>query len=590
MSVILKLRGETCNIDCLYCFEKRKEAPGGATIGPADVARLATTFGTRPLAVELHGGEPLTAGRATIGAILDQLAAQPNVVRVSLQTNGMLLDDAWLDLFDTYCPALEIGISLDGDPQGNSWRVGYDGRPAYPKIAAALGLLGRRGKRVGVISVVTRLVLGRAAHVLDHLAGFTAIRAVNFAPCFDSTITEPTTTAARRPPASRELQQQAIADPSGPRWAVTPDEYAAFVLAAAGHWITSGLFRRLKLEPAVSTIRRLRGAGSESCHFSDRKCDHVLTLYPAGRVGSCDELPWPQAHLANLAAMTTERDVIAAQRRSPLLAAGKALTNKCRTCDYRTTCMGGCISTRHRERLAVGDDNGYCAHRMRLVDGIAALLAEPHRPQAAFCRSIQWRPRHPNTMLDVGGFLARWDGPLIAQPNARLCHSAYGNINTAGLPGVHDADDLHPNHPQWREAIEPGVWPLVDALTTEWGCVTYDSCQGHAYDGLELAPTALRVGILPRSRVESGILAARVCQVAAAICDMPRACQLAIGRSEIACKTTGAIHPALDISLLPVGEHGWPGYFTVLGEAVAVLTAALRISVPSSEPVCACHT
>lgn len=26
VSVILKLRGETCDIDCLYCYEKRKEA------------------------------------------------------------------------------------------------------------------------------------------------------------------------------------------------------------------------------------------------------------------------------------------------------------------------------------------------------------------------------------------------------------------------------------------------------------------------------------------------------------------------------------------------------------------------------------
>ncbi|MBM0224743.1 hypothetical protein [Micromonospora sp. ATA51] len=28
VSVILKLRGETRDIDCLYCYEKRKEVPG----------------------------------------------------------------------------------------------------------------------------------------------------------------------------------------------------------------------------------------------------------------------------------------------------------------------------------------------------------------------------------------------------------------------------------------------------------------------------------------------------------------------------------------------------------------------------------
>ncbi|MFX0574626.1 hypothetical protein [Nocardia nepalensis] len=63
VSVILKLRGETCDIDCLYCYEKRKESPGGARIGVQDIARLPQLFGGRRLVVELHGGEPLTAGQ-----------------------------------------------------------------------------------------------------------------------------------------------------------------------------------------------------------------------------------------------------------------------------------------------------------------------------------------------------------------------------------------------------------------------------------------------------------------------------------------------------------------------------------------------
>ncbi|MEU9126112.1 hypothetical protein AB0C96_40960 [Streptomyces sp. NPDC048506] len=40
VSVILKLRGETCDIDCLYCYEKRKETPGGARIDAGQVRRL----------------------------------------------------------------------------------------------------------------------------------------------------------------------------------------------------------------------------------------------------------------------------------------------------------------------------------------------------------------------------------------------------------------------------------------------------------------------------------------------------------------------------------------------------------------------
>ena len=43
VSVIVKTRGETCDIDCLYCYEKRKEAPGGARVGTSQIRSLATS-------------------------------------------------------------------------------------------------------------------------------------------------------------------------------------------------------------------------------------------------------------------------------------------------------------------------------------------------------------------------------------------------------------------------------------------------------------------------------------------------------------------------------------------------------------------
>ncbi|MFC6984841.1 radical SAM protein [Streptomyces cirratus] len=258
VSVIVKTRGETCDIDCLYCYEKRKEAPGGARVRADQIRRLASIFKGRKLAVELHGGEPLTAGREHIGEILAELASMPQVVRVSLQTNGVLLDADWLDMFDSLCPDLRIGISLDGDAQGNAWRVGYDGKPVYPRVAASLNLLAERGRSVGVIAAVTPAVLDRAEEVLDHLAGFGSVNAISFVPCFDSTIRRSTALPSRRKSASRVLQQAAVNAADGPAWAIHPDEYAQFVLAATSHWITAGHFARIKLEPAVSTVRRLR--------------------------------------------------------------------------------------------------------------------------------------------------------------------------------------------------------------------------------------------------------------------------------------------------------------------------------------------
>lgn len=48
VSVIVKVRGETCDIDCLYCYEKRKETPGGARVSAAQIGRLAALFRGRP--------------------------------------------------------------------------------------------------------------------------------------------------------------------------------------------------------------------------------------------------------------------------------------------------------------------------------------------------------------------------------------------------------------------------------------------------------------------------------------------------------------------------------------------------------------
>lgn len=570
VSVILKLRGETCDIDCLYCFEKRKQSPGGRRITADQVHSLSRLFAGRPLAVELHGGEPLTAGRDEITAVLDALAENPDVVRMSMQTNGLLLDDAWLDLFDARCPSLEIGLSLDGDALGNSWRVGYDGKPVYPRVVETLRLLERRGRSVGVICAVTPHVLGRAAEVIDHLSSFAAVTAISIVPCFDGTVSAPTSVSGRRSPESRR-QQAAALGPGGPAWAITPDQFATFVLAAAIRWIDTGWFKRVKLDPVVSVIRRLRGLRSGSCHFDDLKCDHVFTLYPDDRFGSCDELPWPQAQLAPLTTIASQQSVREAHENSDLLLSGRSLIRSCTTCDYRASCGGGCLAVRLRHAHA-GDDEAYCHHRMRLIDGISALVAQPEHPGGAWCTRLRWHPLHPNEMHDVATFLARWDDPTAPRHPARLHVSELGNINTVGLPGVHEADDLDPRHPQWQDGIEPGVFALVRAITEDWGCVTYDSCQGHP-----AAPTArqrpLAVGILPRDRHEYARIAARLCHFAEHAAQvLPPAYVLELGRSLLTSSTTGEQHHTLDLRLTPAPGVDSQDYFGGLAEAAATLT------------------
>ncbi|MEU6275039.1 hypothetical protein ABZ871_21880 [Streptomyces populi] len=193
-------------------------------------------------------------------------------------------------------------------------------------------------------------------------------------------------------------------------------------------------------------------------------------------------------------------------------------------------------------------------------------------------------------MPDVGEFLGRWNAAAAPRRAARLRTSADGNINTVGLPGIHEADDVDPAHPQWRAAIEEGVWPLVDTLTTgDWRLATYDSCQGHAYESASLADGWRRVGVLPRTRDEFTHAGAALCRsVRAAAPDIPAPVRITLSTCDLTCGRTGRTYPVLDLGLEPAPDAGADLYFAAVDTATEVLTARLLAHRPAPDEPCGC--
>jgi len=368
VSVIVKITGETCNINCFYCYEKRKPYPQKNFLAAENLRTFLNSIGPRPIALELHGGEPLLIGKDRLTELLKVIADFPNVVRLSLQTNATLLDDEWLGIFRSARPRLQLGLSVDGDHKGNAFRLDYKGRSTIDAVISALDLCEARRQPCGVIVVVNKANCSGASEVLDFLSRWTVIKTVSLVPCFDFQ------TLPKQIPKAQRAAVEALAASAAegaPGWAVTPEEYGAFVIQACDHWLSSHHYGQYLLEPVMSVVRKIEGRHTTSCHFTSLKCAHVLTLYPDGRVGVCDELPMPAGLLASSdKGFQVDVDTLSeAETRLPLFRRFESLIAKCQKCSYLKICGGGCFATRLRYE-GTNLDDAYCGYRIRLIEHV----------------------------------------------------------------------------------------------------------------------------------------------------------------------------------------------------------------------------
>lgn len=376
LAIILKLAGDACNINCTYCYEKRKPIGDVERMSPALLRALFAKAKGRALALELHGGEPLVVGKPHMRELLRECRRYPGPLRVACQTNATLLDDDWISLFEDEFPALELATSLDGDPIASRYRVDYKDRAVHLAVEAAFALCERRGFSLGVVATIARSALGRARELLDYFSRFAAIRFIKVNPCFDFNASAPYMPHNRR-----------VLPVSGtPQWGIHPAEFAQFLCELFDLWIDEDR-PRLLIEPFLSILRTTGGASTTFCVYDARKCAHQLTLYPDGRLASCDELKLDDALLARtLDDVASLDDVIGLQTASRLHADLDDLLVKCETCTHQDTCRGGCLATRKRYRGSPHYE-AYCDYRKHVIDHVR------HRVHAAHAAELGG-PRH----------------------------------------------------------------------------------------------------------------------------------------------------------------------------------------------------
>lgn len=165
-----------CNINCSYCYlpgRNIKKAMSAEVLSAVSDQIIASDYWADDSLVLWHAGEPTALGTdwyETAYNILEQSDSQN--IRSQFQTNGILVDDKWLDFFDhRNCM---IGLSIDGPRQLHDlYRVDRRGRPTFDNVIRAARQFKSRGLPFSTISVVTEKSLSRVGEIFDF---FTELR------------------------------------------------------------------------------------------------------------------------------------------------------------------------------------------------------------------------------------------------------------------------------------------------------------------------------------------------------------------------------------------------------------------------------
>ncbi len=117
-----------------------------------------------------HGGEPLILGQYWFSKILffqRSVSTSAHQIQNSIQTNGLLLDNDWLDFFASN--NISIGLSLDGpETFHDKTRKNLAGTGTYEKVKQTVDLLNARNSTYGALIVLNHELLRYGAkNLLD---------------------------------------------------------------------------------------------------------------------------------------------------------------------------------------------------------------------------------------------------------------------------------------------------------------------------------------------------------------------------------------------------------------------------------------
>lgn len=342
-SLLIKPASAVCNLDCAYCFYLDRDADPYKAL-PArrmtldTLERLVDTylFYSYPNSVfAFQGGEPTLAGLPFFQKLVElqkQYGRNGQNVSNSMQTNAVLIDKDWCDLFRAYNWLL--GVSMDG-PQDihDLYRFNKGGQPTWRKVMDAIELMQREKVEFNILCVLSQANVEKPREVYKFFRGL-GIENIQYIPL------------AEFEPDGRPMP-----------FTITPEQYGRFLTETFDLWWPER--RKVRVRFFDNLAESLAGQKPGSCTLHET-CDSYVVVEYNGDIYPCDffvEGDWKIGNI-NLDSWAE----IARRTRRYSFAKKKTLSHpECQVCEYASICHGGCPKFRHGPRRDFEDLDYFCS-------------------------------------------------------------------------------------------------------------------------------------------------------------------------------------------------------------------------------------
>ncbi len=327
LTVMVKPVGSACNMRCAYCYYLHAPGSGAGGVMPLEtlrtmIRRYIDACPGPPVTFVWHGGEPMLAGldfcREAV-AIQKECLPEGWSCWNSLQTNGLLLDDAWCDFLSE--EKFDVGLSIDGTAAiHDRYRRDAAGADTYDRAANAVRLLQRHGIQPDLLCTVTAETARAGTSV------YRSLRDLD-------------TGWMQFIPIVVRDGNGGVTDAS-----VQPDAYGRFLREVFSQWFYHDLDRtEVQLFSEMAMV--LAGQPAQLCWMQET-CGRALVIEKDGSVFSCDHFVRPEHRIGSVITDSLSALVDGPVQRDFGERKRSGLTDHCRRCPHLALCHGGCPKDR----------------------------------------------------------------------------------------------------------------------------------------------------------------------------------------------------------------------------------------------------